>query len=304
MATCHHLSGATWHVGPTPRQLPRQHVGLMSAYVAVPRQPAGSHLHTWQPRQLLTWRRGFYPPTGIERMTLWPRFPSSLLKRKSPYQLGPDTPNDDNNLNAQAQNKGGNSSQSGSPTIDLFKDDVGHPQGSMGSASENDMGDLDETIYMTLPEGYFSPGDKRRKYCLDLLSNFGLLACKPFVIHLEQNAFITSEPSDVDHVIDNITKYQKLIGKLIYLTHTRPDIASTVHCLSQFMHKPLKSHLKIALKVLSQAAIKIAANPIFHERTKNLEIDLHFVRDKIISGVIETRKISSAKQTTNVLTKG
>nr|GEV69815.1 ribonuclease H-like domain-containing protein [Tanacetum cinerariifolium] len=53
-----------------------------------------------------------------------------------------------------------------------------------------------------------------------------------------------------DPVLDNVTEYQKLIGKLIYLTHTSPDISYLVHCLSQFMHKPLKSHLKIALKVL------------------------------------------------------
>ncbi|GJY04351.1 ribonuclease H-like domain-containing protein [Tanacetum coccineum] len=91
---------------------------------------------------------------------------------------------------------------------------------------------------------------KARKYWLDLLSDFTLLACKPFVIPLDQNVSITSEPTDDDPIIDNITEYQKLIGKLIYLTHTRPDIAYSVHCLSQFMHKPLKSHIKIALKVL------------------------------------------------------
>ncbi|GJT84605.1 putative RNA-directed DNA polymerase [Tanacetum coccineum] len=90
----------------------------------------------------------------------------------------------------------------------------------------------------------------QKKYCLDLLSNFGLLACKPSAIPLEQNLTITNEPSSTDPVLDNVTEYQKLIGKLIYLTHTRPDISYSVHCLSQFMHKPLKSHLKIALKVL------------------------------------------------------
>ncbi|GJR58986.1 probable beta-D-xylosidase 6 [Tanacetum coccineum] len=54
----------------------------------------------------------------------------------------------------------------------------------------------------------------------------------------------------------------------------------------------------------SQAAIKIAANPVFHERTKHLEIDLHFVRDKILSGVIKTQKISSANQVADIFTKG
>ena len=37
---------------------------------------------------------------------------------------------------------------------------------------------------------------------------------------------------------------------MIYLTNTRPDISYVVHCLSQFMHAPLKSHLRSAFKIL------------------------------------------------------
>ncbi|GKC22917.1 hypothetical protein Tco_1025067 [Tanacetum coccineum] len=85
---------------------------------------------------------------------------------------------------------------------------------------------------------------------ISLLSDFGLLACKPSATPLEQNLSISNEPTEKDSILDNITEYQKLIGKLIYLTYTRPDISYLMHCLSQFMHKLLKSHLKIALKVL------------------------------------------------------
>nr|GEU55717.1 ribonuclease H-like domain-containing protein [Tanacetum cinerariifolium] len=89
-----------------------------------------------------------------------------------------------------------------------------------------------------------------RKYCLDLLTEFVLLAYKPSATPLKQNLSMTNEPTVLDPVLDNVTEYQKLIGKLIYLTHTRPGISYSVHCLSQFMHKRLKSHLKISLKVL------------------------------------------------------
>ncbi|GJU79606.1 ribonuclease H-like domain-containing protein [Tanacetum coccineum] len=58
------------------------------------------------------------------------------------------------------------------------------------------------------------------------------------------------EPTKDDPLIDSITGYQKLLGKLIYLTHTRLDIAYYVHCLAQYMHSPLKSHLNCALNVL------------------------------------------------------
>ncbi|GJU54138.1 ribonuclease H-like domain-containing protein [Tanacetum coccineum] len=88
------------------------------------------------------------------------------------------------------------------------------------------------------------------KYVLDLLSDYGMLTCKPAKTPLMSNLAIFNEASDNDPILDNITDYQKLMGKLIYLTNTRLDISYDVHCLSQFMHSLLKSHLRIAFKIL------------------------------------------------------
>ncbi|GJV72569.1 ribonuclease H-like domain-containing protein [Tanacetum coccineum] len=90
----------------------------------------------------------------------------------------------------------------------------------------------------------------QRKYVLDLLSEYGMLACKPAKTPLMSKLVISNEASDKDPILDNITDFQKLMGKLIYLTNTRPNISYVVHCLSQFMHSPLKSHLKTAFKIL------------------------------------------------------
>ncbi|GJQ94182.1 ribonuclease H-like domain-containing protein [Tanacetum coccineum] len=90
----------------------------------------------------------------------------------------------------------------------------------------------------------------QRKYVLDLLSKYGMLACKPAKTPLMSKLVISNKATDNDPIRDNITDYQKLMGKLIYLTNTRPDISYVVQFLSQFMHFPLNSHLKIAFKIL------------------------------------------------------
>jgi hypothetical protein len=62
--------------------------------------------------------------------------------------------------------------------------------------------------------------------------------------------------------------------------------------------------LPINLYYDNKAAIKFVANQVFHERNKHIDIDLHFVREKITSRVIKTFKIESTNNTANIFTKG
>lgn len=45
-------------------------------------------------------------------------------------------------------------------------------------------------------------------------------------------------------------QYQRLVGKLIYLSHTHPDIAFAVSMVSQFMHSPRQEHFNAIYRIL------------------------------------------------------
>ncbi|EOY10542.1 Cysteine-rich RLK (RECEPTOR-like protein kinase) 8 [Theobroma cacao] len=143
----------------------------------------------------------------------------------------------------------------------------------------------------------------QRKYTLDILREAGMLASKPVHFPIEQNHKLALDDSDL---LDDPSFYSRLIGRLIYLTITRPDICYSVHILSQFMHQPRQGHWQAALRILRY--LKLAPSKGLFLSTgsdlvKHNEIDCHFIRDCIQRGLIVSRYIASHNQSTDLFTK-
>ena len=66
----------------------------------------------------------------------------------------------------------------------------------------------------------------QRQYALDMLSKYGMDDCKPIFMPLDQNLKLMA---DEGQVLEDVTMYRrKIVGSLIYLTISRPNLSYTV----------------------------------------------------------------------------
>ena len=82
---------------------------------------------------------------------------------------------------------------------------------------------------------------------MDLFKETGKTACKPTSTPIDPNLRLGM--AEEDAAIDR-EMYQRLVGRLIYMSHTQPDIAYAMSVISQFMHSLKEVHLQAGHQVL------------------------------------------------------
>lgn len=87
----------------------------------------------------------------------------------------------------------------------------------------------------------------QRKYTLDILADSGSLGAHAVKLPMEQNLSLRK---DSGQPVPDGASYRRLIGRLLYLTITKPDICFVIQRLSQFMHRPTDAHLHAAHQIL------------------------------------------------------
>nr|GEY81091.1 retrovirus-related Pol polyprotein from transposon TNT 1-94 [Tanacetum cinerariifolium] len=195
-------------------------------------------------------------------------------------------------------------------------------------------GSLKEDVYVCQPEGFIDADHPSHVYKLkkalyglkqaprawyDELSTF-LLHNHFFKGTIDPTLFIRRFHSDilvvqvyVDDIIFGST-HPSMIGALMYLTSSRPDIAHATCLCARYQAKPTEKHLKkltdygfhfnkILIYCDSKSAIVISCNPVQHSRTKHIAVRYHFIKEHVEKGTIELYFVKTDYQLADIFTK-
>nr|GEU74500.1 hypothetical protein [Tanacetum cinerariifolium] len=166
------------------------------------------------------------------------------------------------------------------------------------------------------------------KYVLEILKKYEMKSCDPVgtPMEIKDKLDLDQNGTPVD-----ATKYRSMIGALMYLTSSRPDIVHATCLCARYQAKPTEKHLKEMLiirdvktpsRVLptqltdygfhfnkipiycdSKSAITISCNLVQHSRTKHIAVRYHFIKEYVQKGTIELYFVKMDYQLANLFTK-
>ena len=150
-----------------------------------------------------------------------------------------------------------------------------------------DLGNLKYFLGMEIARSKKGITVSQRKYVLDLLNEIGMLGCKPAETPMDST--VKLEESDGSPPVDK-GRYQRLVGKLIYLSHTRPDIGFSVSMVSQFMNNPTEKHMTAVTRILRYLKMTPGKGLFFQRTTKK---DIEIFSDADWAGSVTDRRSTS-----------
>jgi hypothetical protein len=104
---------------------------------------------------------------------------------------------------------------------------------------------------------------------------------------LEQNVKLSADEGDL---VEDTTMYRRIVGSLIYMTITRPDLSYVVGVVSQFMQTPRKPHLDAVRRILRYIKHTLQCG-IFYEAKSQLQV--HGYTDADWAGNVSDRRSTS-----------
>nr|GEU42851.1 uncharacterized mitochondrial protein AtMg00810-like [Tanacetum cinerariifolium] len=166
------------------------------------------------------------------------------------------------------------------------------------------------------------------KYVLEILKKYKMRSCDPVGTPME-----IKDKLDLDQNRTPVdaTKYRSMIGALMYLTSSRPDIVHDTCLCSRYQVKPTEKHLKEVKRIFRYlwktvntglwyskdsgfeligfsdadyaGSIAISCNPVQHSRTKHIAVRYHFIKEHVEKGTIELYFVKTDYQLANIFTK-
>ncbi|KAL8128919.1 LOW QUALITY PROTEIN: hypothetical protein V2J09_018074, partial [Rumex salicifolius] len=138
----------------------------------------------------------------------------------------------------------------------------------------------------------------QRRYAEEVLKRFGIWESHPVNNPIEKMI-----DSDFEGILVDETRYNQIIGSLMYLTSTRPDLMFATSLISRYMARPTELHFQVAKRILRYLKGTLSKNPVMHGRSKHIDVHFHFLRNLSTEGVISLSYCASHDQVADIMTK-